>query len=174
MTFDASQALRYAADQALAVPSIVGVSPYAVYLVTITNDQVQFNDTGSSRAVLTERILVADGFRSYAALDGYLNPLITQMNGEALIISGGQILATNLVMGPLVAPYSYNSFVGGTDPQLFQPLQGSTANTQVFVQIKGTGLSPKGNWFAIKWVELDALRGLTFKVILESTSGVVV
>ena len=169
MTFDASQALRYAMDFGLAVPSIVGVSEYAVYLVTIANDQVDINDTDNNRVVYTSRITVADGYRNYAAGDGFLNPIIAQENSEQLIISNGQLTSDKLLLGPLVFPYTLNSFSGGTDPIVFQPPLNNVSNLQVYIQIQGAGLSLSGNFFTVSSVKIDDMSGLSYYVGLKSS-----
>lgn len=167
MGFDASQALRYAADQALALPSILGVSQYAVFLITVSNDQVDINETDTQRLVSKKRIVIADGYRAYSSADGYLNPMLSQEEGEQLIISAGKLTANRLLLGPLVFPYTLNNFSGGFDPQLLQPANGG-GNKQVYIQIQGIGLSPSGNFFTIKELVLDQMSNISYSVVLQS------
>lgn len=172
MTFDASQAFKYSMDFVLAYTSIIGVTPYQVYVVQIKNDQIDINDTDSARIVSSTRITVADGYRSYAAPDGYLNPILAQdkTKGEQLIISNGKLTANRLLLGPLVFSYTANNFSGGIDPQLFQPAIGSNNNLTVYVQIQGPGLSPTGNFFTIDEIAIDSMSGLSYQVILKSNN----
>lgn len=171
MTFDASEAFKYAEDFMLAFTSIIGRSPYKTYLITITNDQVDINDTGSGRTVTEQRILIADGYRDYAAGDGYLNPIVKQLDGQQLVLSNGQLTANQLMVGPIVFPYDYNNFSGGTDSALFQPPIGSNSNTQIYVQIRGPGLSTNGNFFEVKQVVLKNMAAFSYRLLLESTSS---
>ena len=56
-SFDASQAFRYATDYTLAVPAILGIAPYSVHLITVVNDQVNFDDSANNKVVLTTSLL---------------------------------------------------------------------------------------------------------------------
>ena len=171
MTFDASQSFKYSEDFMLAFTSIIGRSPYEVFLITITNDQVDINDTNTNRVVTEQRILIADGYRSYAAGDGYLNPIVKQLDGQQLILSNGQLTSNHLMVGPIVFPYVWNNFSGGTDATLFQPPIGSNSNTQIYVQIRGPGLSPNGNFFEVKQVVLKNMAAFSYRLLLEATSS---
>lgn len=171
MTFDASEAFKYSEDFMLAFTSIIGRTPYQIFLITITNDQIDINDVNTGRVVTEQRILIADGYRSYAAGDGYLNPIVKQLSGEQLVLSNGQLTANQLMLGPIVFPYTANGFSGGTDAALFQPPLGSNSNTQIYVQIRGPGLSPKGNFFEVKQVVLKNMAAFSYKLLLEATSS---
>ena len=160
-------------DFTLAQTSVVGVTPYEVFLVEITNDQVSFDATDASRIVDETRILIADGYRSYAALDGYLNPIVRQENGENLFLSAGQLTSDMIAVGPIVFPYFWNNFSGGTDAQIFQPPANST-NIQVYIQIRGVALSPSGNFFDVKQMQISDMGGLSYKLICQANSSVVV
>lgn len=172
-TFDASQAFRYAMDKGLAIPSMLGVSQYSVYITTVTNDQVDINDVDSNRLVTSTRLLISDGYRSYAAGDGYLNPMIQQEMGEQLIISNGKLTANKLKLGPLVFPYTLNGLSSGIDPNLFQPAIGSNTNVSVYVQVKGLGLNPNTNFFTIEEIVIDGMDNLSYEVILKSDNLVI-
>jgi hypothetical protein len=169
MTFDASQAFRYAMDFTLAQTSVLGVTPYQVYLIQIDNDLVNFDDTTTNKQVTTTRILIADGYRNYAALDGYLNPIVTQENGENLVLSNGQIVANTIVVGPIVFPYTQNGFSGGTDAQIFQPPIGTNNNLQIYLQIQGVALSPSGNFFQVKEMKIAGMSGLSYQLVCTAT-----
>lgn len=171
-TFDSSQAFRYSADQMLAVPSILGVATYQSFITLITNDQVDINDTDTSRLVTSTRLLIADGYRVYAGTsDGYLNPELHQEKGEQLIISNGKLTANRLILGPLAFPYSLNGLSSGIDPQLFQPAIGSNNNNiSLYVQIKGIGLNPNTNFFTVEEIILDDMANLLYRVVLKSNN----
>ena len=171
MTFDASQAFKYAEDFSLAMASIIGRCPFSIYLITITNDQIDINDTNNARVITEQRLLYADGYRNYAAGDGYLNPIIKQLSGEQLILSNGQLTANQLLLGPLVFPYTWNNFSGGIDSVLFQPPIGSNNNTQIYIQVRGPALSPNGNFFEVKQVVLKNMAAFSYRLLLEATSS---
>jgi hypothetical protein len=158
-------------DFTLAIPAIIGVAPYSIFVVTIANDQVDINDVATNRQVTETRILLADGYRDYAGGDGYLNPFIVQSEGNQLVLSHGQLTANTLKMGPLVPPYFWNDFAGGTDSAVFQPSIGSNNNLQVFVQIRGHELTLNGNFFEVKEIVIDTLMGLSYHVMLEATAS---
>jgi hypothetical protein len=172
MAFDCSQAFRYAMDFSLAVTNIVAVTPYQVYLINIVNDQIDITDTSANRVVTQTRILMADGYRSYAPFDGYLNPIVQQEDGSQLVLSNGQLTSNKIMVGPIVFPYTLNNFSGGTDIQLFQPSIGNNNNTQIYIQIRGDALSPKGNFFDIKEAVISDMGGLSYRLICEATSSV--
>ena len=173
MGFDASQSFRYAMDFTLAQTSILGVTPYSVYVIQIVNDQIDISDTDGYRAVTETRVLIADGYRPYSAGDGYLNPIVTQELGQQLIISNGQLTSNSIELGPIVFPYTQNNFSGGTDSQLFQPAIGSYNNVQVYVQLRGVGLAPNGNYFDVDQIVISDMGGLSYRVILKSNTSAV-
>ena len=141
---------------------------------------MDINDVDTNRVVSITRITVADGYRSYAANDGYLNPMIEEISGEAITISNGKLTSQSLRMGPLVFPYTVpltingvSPISGGFDPKLLQPSIFNN-NLQVFIQIKGTSLAPQGNFFEIKDIEIDNMSNISYNVLLSSFVGVVI
>jgi hypothetical protein len=174
MTFDASAAFKYQMDYMLAIPSILGVAQYKVYLVQVVNDQIDFNDTAASRVVSSTRLLVADGYRDYATPDGYLNPTIQQEFGAQLVLSNGQFVDAVLLLGPLVFPYTANGFSGGIDPLILQPAIGSNNNIQIYIQIQGLGLNPKGNFFDVKEIRIADMGNLSYYAVLSANDKVVI
>ena len=173
MGFDASQAFRYSADQMLAVPSVLGVAVYQVYSVIITNDQVDFGDTSVNRIVSKTRIVIADGYRSYAGTpDGYLNPLVKQPDGQTMVLANGQLSTNELLVGPLVFPYSLNGLTAGYDPLVtFQPPLVANSNTQTYLQIQGIGLSSTSNFFKIREIALGKGydSNILYRLVVEAT-----
>jgi hypothetical protein len=166
MGFDSSQALKYAEDNALAVPSILGIKAYPTYLITVYNDDIGFGDSDSGKSVTAQRLTLADGYRSYAAGDGYLNPIIKQLDGSQVILSNGMLTSNTLVLGPLVFPYDMAGITGGIDATLFQPASGSANNKQIYIWIQGVGLAPNGNFFEVKEVIIKNMTNLTYKLLL--------
>jgi hypothetical protein len=174
MGFDASQAFKYSTDFMLAVPSILGVATYQVNLITIINDQVNYDDPTNTRVATSNRITVADGYRDYSSGDGYLNPMVKDANGQTLVLSGGSIVDMEVILGPLVFPYYENNFAGGLDSGLFYPLLNTANNVQVFIQLMGPGLNEvNGNFFKVKEVVLNAMSNIYFKLRLTGTSVVI-
>lgn len=167
--YDPAHALRAAMDEGLAIPSIMGVSEYQSYLIIITNDQINSDDSSNNKVVVTSRLTVADGYRCWAPRDGYLNPMLKQMAGEQITISNGQLTNNLLVLGPLVFPYEICCETRGTDPQRFQTVSYQSNNTQIYIQIKGLGLSPLGNFFQVKEIKIDDMGSLSYHVLLEAT-----
>jgi hypothetical protein len=167
MGFDASQALRYSKDQVLAIPSILGVSEYAIWLYQTVNAPVSFSDVGQGTPNAPIRITVADGYRSYAAGDGYLNPMLEQEGTQTLVMVNGQLTAENLRLGPIVFPYTFLQFTGGIDPLLFQPPRGNNKHITSYIQVLGTGLATSGNYFVCKSIILDSgMSNISYQVEL--------
>lgn len=165
---DPASIYRYQMDQALALPSILGVSQYQSYLITITNDQISSSDPSNQKVVVETRLTVADGYRCNVP-GFYLNPMVKQMQGEQIVLSNGQLTNNLLLLGPFVFPYCWRGCSFGTDPQIFQPASHKTSNIQVYLQIKGLGLSPKGNFFEIKEIKIDDMSNLSYQLVLEAT-----
>lgn len=170
MVADPTQNLRYALDfGAGPVGSILGIRQYQSWLITVQNEQIGFDDSTSQRIVTQTRLLVADGYRSYSVGDGYLNLHVQQEDGQQLVISNGQITAQKLMLGPLVFPYFVNNFSGGYDPAIFQPALGTSNNKNIYIQIRGPALSPKGNFFEVKKMVIKGMSNITYRLELEAT-----
>lgn len=167
--FDSSNVYRFSMDQTLSTTSIQGVTPYQVWLIQIANDIVNYDDNTLNKTVIQTRITVGNLLAVYSAEDGFLNPIVTQENGENLVLSGGQITDNIILLGPLVYPYKVNQYSGGTNSQIFQPQNDATNNTQVFVQLRGDSLSPKGNFFEVKEIKIDDMGGISYQVVLKAT-----
>jgi hypothetical protein len=171
MSFDASQALRYAMDQGLAVPSILGVCEYAVYLYTLSNDQIDLDHLTSVSSVSTQRILIADGYRSYAAGDGYLNPMVKEDSTSVLLGSNAVFTSKTVTVGPIVMPYNLNNLVSGYDPNTFAPPTNST-NLQYWIQLVGPGILGgygQGSFYDINEIRLSDMGNLSFYLIIKAT-----
>jgi hypothetical protein len=173
-----TSALSYAEDFTNAVDCIISENTKSVYVVSIVNDQIGYDDSGASVVASTTRITIADGYRAYLAsedtpFDGYLNPGMRQLSrSEVKFLSNGQLTTNMFLVGPICFPYTYNSFSGGLDPlAVFQPPIGSNSNLQVYLQIFGTGLPETNNFFAIKDIVLTGKgiqEGISYKLLVEA------
>lgn len=172
MTFDASPAFRYAMDFTLAQTSVLGVSPYAVYVYSTTNAAIDLDDLASVSSSTTQRILIADGYRNYASGDGYLNPIVTEETTAILLGSGTVFSSKTILVGPLVLPYTANNFSGGTDPAVFSPPKNAT-NLQYWIQIIGPGVLGgygQGSFYDITEIRLSDMGNLSYYLILKATA----
>jgi hypothetical protein len=167
---DASDPLRLAADYSLLGRVMLGECPYAVYVVLITNDQINFNTLPTVPTLTPTRITVCEGYLSFAPGDGYLNPPIRQLSGEQLVLSGGALTDNLVSLGPLSFPY-VSGQGGGTSPALFQP---PSAEQQVYVLLQGPALNQTlaGNYFKVKQIVLNDMKNITYNVLLEATSSI--
>jgi len=177
MNFDSTPAMRYSVDYgALATVSIVGFNRYQVFLVSSTDPPIDLDTLNNSIPTLTsQRITVADGYRPWIVPgDGYMYPMVKETSTNELLASGQVLSVRQVLMGPLVLPYTYNSpfafesITGGIDPSFFAPF------TNYWVQIIGEGLMGghgNGAFYDIKEIRLQAMKILTYYVVLESTSS---
>lgn len=175
-----TDSVRFAEDFANAADVVVSQNQKAVYLVTVTNDMVNFNDSTSNRVVTSTRLTIADGYRASVAAtvspyDGYMNPRVEELTGNVMIATGAQLMNKTVLVGPFVLPYTLNTVSGGRDPvATFQPAQGSNSNISVYLQIVGLGLPSNVDNFQINNILLSGKgiqEGISFKV-LASTANV--
>jgi hypothetical protein len=171
-------AFRLAEDQCNKVDCLLGLNPYAIYVLTIENDEVSFDDPTNIRVVNPpQRIVLADGYLPSAPYDGYLNPRVVQTSSSVSVLAGGQLSANYISIGPLCYPYTNGyGLSGGYDP--LSTFQASTTlpgqnNLQVWLQIVGIGLSSTANSFyrviSIRLSGKGIQEGVSYKVIAEST-----
>lgn len=177
VSFDPSQAFRYQTDAMLAQPSILGVAPYICNLVTKTGAQRSVGQTSGLGTITTTRLLVGamfDGYFSFAPNDGYLNPLVRDVNGEVAILSAQTLTEMEWMLGPLVFPYQAtdiygNAITGGTDANLFFP---STPEINVYIQLLGPGLNPTyGAYFKVQEVVLSKAFNVSYKLRMIALGG---
>lgn len=170
-----SDSLKFAEDFTNVVDCLLAQNRKQVNLVIITNDNINYNDPTNQKTVIETRITIADHYRSYAPIDGYLNPRVEQYNSDIMVSANGQLTDNLLLIGSLVFPYEVNGFRGGIDPVMFQPASSSVSSIQTYIQILGLGLSPQGNWFQIKEIKLTGKgiqEGISYKVLVEATSTI--
>ena len=175
-----SGALSFSDDMANAADVLLSENTKQVFVITVSNDQVAYNDTSSSRVVSSQRITIADGYRPFVyqedtPFDGYLYPCVRQLSpSEVKVISNGQLSSNMFLLGPIQFPYTLGSFSGGLDPlATFQPTIGGSNNLQIYVQLFGVGLPSTTNYFDVKEIVLTGKGinpGLSYKVLLESSN----
>jgi hypothetical protein len=177
------QTFMYAEDVANTnANALVGFNPYQVWLVNVNKQIGLQGQSNVARIVLNTRITIGpnDGYNILnisfnPTSDGYNNPIIKLENNKILTQSGGQLNATVLLVGPIVFPYNINplgynsiSFIGGTDPSIFQPAHVNKKNSTTFIQVIGAGLATTGNLFRISEVEVDT-SGIFYHLKLFAT-----
>jgi hypothetical protein len=168
------QSFRVAEDTCNVNNCLIGECPYSVWLVTVTNDQISFNQTAVSRLVQIQRITIGgaplypNGYNNTLIPgDGYCNPIIKQDDNTVLTMANGQLNADKLRIGPICFPYLLDVFNGGTDPIIFQPARGQATNTQNYIQVLGLGLAPTGNLFRIERLDVN-MNGIFYHLVLTS------
>jgi hypothetical protein len=172
-----TDSLRYAEDQCNAVDCLLSQDQKPVYVITVTGDTTNFDDTGLTRILTSQRITIADGYRAWTAsqitgMDGYLYPRVEELTGQALVLAGGQLTDKLFLIGALVLPYNFNGMVGGLDPlPTFQPT--SNANIDVYIQVFGLGLPRTVNYYKVKNIVLSGKHiqeGISYKVLCEAAN----
>lgn len=172
--------LRYAADNGNTAVALTSLSAFKCYLVSITGDQVGFNDTASNKVRTDTRLTVGKGFIATAPGDGFLNPhisYISKYNDKTgtTVLSGAGLTAMDLMMGPFALPYNTGFASGGLDPAVFQPGPTSASNTNIYVHIFGLGLNTNnGNYYRVKEIVLGGLDNIQYYVRLSAVSDVIV
>ena len=169
------QAYRLAEDKAQLASCLMGNNPYQANLITITNDQINFDDPVNTRIRNNRRITVADGYLSFAPYDGYLNPYVKSAKADTLVLSANTLTDMEAILGPLVFPYIIGTISGGIDSNVFYPLDGTNNNTQIYIQLIGPGLNTtNGNYFKISEIILSGMDSTYYHLRLTSISDVVV
>jgi hypothetical protein len=168
MVTDASDPIRLANDYALLGRVMLGECPYAVWLYQITNDQISFADLPANPTITKTRLTVCEGYLSFAPGDGYLNPPVSQLTGEQLVLSGGALTDNIVKLGPLVFPY-VSGQGGGINPQIFQNT--SPNNEQLYIQLTGPSLNANGNYFVVKQLVIESMNNIRYWVLLQATSS---
>lgn len=148
--------IRYAADQGLAVPNQINLRPYTITLTTITW-------TGERPGLGTS----TDGYTIVRnALS--VNVRLRQVSKQEIVLSGGQLKDQDIVIGPIVFPYSTTIGSGGLDPMVF-----STANPseELYINIDGPNYPTGGSYFKKIYDTSD--RTVMYRVYLRNTAAVI-
>jgi hypothetical protein len=164
--------LRYAEDISNAVDCLVAHNMKKVFLVTIMNDAIDFQDNTKNKAAIQTRLIIADGYRSTAPGDGYLNPGVHQVKSNINVLSAGQLVDNTILVGPFCFPYERNNQWFGIDPIIFQPWL-SNNNLQVYLLIFGEGLAKNGDFFKITEIVISGKGmgdNISYKVKAEATN----
>lgn len=164
--------IRAAADNGVGIVAYKELSDFEVYLVNVTNDQVNFNDSDASRTRVDTRITVG------SAIGTNLNPhvsYITKMDEfTTSVLAGGALTDMELMLGPLIFPYDTGYQTGGYSPSNFQPGPTSAKNTQIYVHLIGDGLNQaNGNYFKVKEVVLNGMDNTFYYVKLTAIQDVI-
>lgn len=164
--------LRAAADNGLGVVAAKQLNAFTVNLVIITNDQINFDDSPSTRVRTNVPIFVGQAVGSN--LYPHVQYMEKQDKNQTLVLSGAALTDMELVMGPLAFPYDTGYQTGGFDPSNFQPGPSSNSSTQIYVWLQGDGLNAaNGNYYKVKEIALAGLDNVTYYVRLESISDVI-
>lgn len=157
MSLDVSNAIKYAADAAYSVPASMGLHSQQIYLVTITTSGVDvFGESGTRARTDIRLTLSGAGIQTQA--DGYLNPAVEQVTNGEVFLSGGLLSDKDFRIGPIVFPYTFNSYSGGTDSKLLDPAVVAGNNVQFFFRIIGTSFhnNLNGVYLKHKWSRKDS------------------
>lgn len=172
---DMTNNLRFAFDFAQSVQSNLGLNPNKCWFVNVVNDQINFDSLPASTTPVLTRITLADGYRFWTSGgddDGYLNPQVNQLSSEQVVLSGGSLTDNMVILGPLVYPYvSPYGHTFGTDPNLFQKVDDSFSNNQLFIKIIGPTFPPQGSYFEVKRIIIGDMENVDYSVLLKSTSS---
>ena len=155
MAADPIDFIRFAADQALAVPAQIQLRPYTVTLTTLTW-------TGDRVGVGTD----TDGYQVVTNYGG-INPRFRQVSKQEIVLSGGQLKDQDVVIGPFVFPYDTGNTTGGTDPKIFSP-DVSATNIEFYIKVEGPNFPTGGSYFKKIWDSSE--RSVMFRVYLRNTA----
>lgn len=164
--------IRAAQDNGVGIIAFKEMSNYKVFLVTVTNDQTNYDDTSASRIRTNTRLTVGSGVASN------LNPQIQYIQKRDLnqtsILSGGALTEMELMIGPIAFPYNTGYQSGGIDPAVFQPGPTSNKNTSIYIQLTGFGMNQaNGNYFKIKEIVLNGMDNVFYYVQIVAIEDVI-
>lgn len=148
--------IRYAADQALAVPDKINLRPYIVTLFTITwdGDRVGVGTSTDGYTIVSNALGVSPRFR--------------QVSQQEIVLSGGQLRDQDVVIGPFVFPYETHIGSGGTNPNLFSPDLTSDP-IEFYINITGPNFPEGGSNF--KKIYDNSQRNVMYRVYLRNTAA---
>jgi hypothetical protein len=148
--------IRYAADQALAVPAQINLRPYTVTVNTLTWDG---DRPGVGNLTQTSTPIYNDG---------YINPRFRQVTREEVVLSAGVLRDQDVVIGPFVFPYDDGlGDTGGLDPLTFSPPISIT--TEFYINIVGPNFPTGGLQFKKIWDNSE--RSVMYRVYLRNTAA---
>lgn len=153
---DISNALKKVLDKCYSVGAKLGLRPFELYLVTITNTGSR-PGVGGSRLRTDQRILIGDG---YTVQDGYINPLFLQVTSSDVFFSGGLLTDSDykLVLVPV-----YTTLTGskGIAESIFNTSVNDN-NTQLYLRAFGPDFPSTGQYFKRKYSTSTKLTYTSF------------
>jgi hypothetical protein len=155
--------IKYAADTALTVPSLIGLRNYVMTLTFTT----WTGRPGQGAPTITTKTLV-----NGTSLDGYANPRFRQVSKQEIVLSGNLLKDQDVVIGPFVFPYDTGlGEAGGTNPDIFSdPIATVGSVTEMYINIAGANLPTGGSNFKKIWDETS--KNVIYKVYLRDTGTI--
>jgi len=156
MVCDLTETWRSLVDKQIAKPSLYGLNPYQVSIVTITNTGVDIFGNGGTRSRTDFRLTIGpDGYSADLNgpnQDGYVNPHVEQVSSKDIFLSGGLLTDKDYKIGPITYPYdTYETGASAGLNWLFtNPAIQPNQNLQLFFKITGPAF-PNGAYFRRKW-----------------------
>lgn len=141
-TFD--DQIRSVIDVIYAIPAtVLNLHPYSISIVQITNTGGSRPGVGGARVKTITPLVNTDGYNIQAR----------RVSSKDITLSGNTLKDTDMVLGPIVFPYStpnYTTHAGGVNFNFFDPANNSLQNSdnyQLYFLIAGPDLNPNGNYF---------------------------
>jgi hypothetical protein len=164
--------LRAAADNGLGVVAATSLSPYTCTVVTVSNDQVNFDDATNTRVRVDTPIYVGSG------VGPNLNPHVQYLEkwtaDATTVLSARALMDLQMMMGPIVYPYNTGYQSGGFNTSNFAPNTITPKAVQVYVWLQGPGLNPiNGNYFKVIDIVLNGMDNIFYYVKLQAIQDVV-
>ena len=152
--------IRYAADQALAVPNLLQMRPYYLTIYNVSWDGAR---QGVGNKTTTTIPIVNDG---------YVNARFRQVSKEDIVLSGGFLSDKDDVIGPICFPYvvqvpvvGFPVISGGIDPISFSTP--SLPNAELYLNIQGPNFPEGGSFFKKIYDQTD--KNVMFRIYLRAT-----
>lgn len=150
--------IRFAADQALAVPAQINLRPYTITLNTLSwsGDRPGIGTLSTISQILFN--------------DGYTAPRVRQVNKEDIVLSGGQLRDQDLIIGPFTFPYDDNGGnTGGYDPLIFSPA--TITSDEFYINVQGPNI-PTGGLNFKKLYDDSAKANVMYRVYIRNVAAV--
>lgn len=172
-SLDITNEAKLALDQSYALLAQLGLHPYDITVIVITNTDGYRPGVGGTKEVSEFRLTV--GPDGYDPVDGYYNPDFTQVSAKDIVLSGARLTDSSYCIGPLVPPYVSSCgdqpVMGGTDPRLLNPLVTTPrTNLQLYFRVEGPGMAEGGSYFRRIYSKEDSK--LTYRVYVEHSGEV--
>lgn len=163
--------IRFATDSGQGILAQKEMSSYQCSLVQIFSPTVSFDDSAGGTRLETPLYV---GAPIGPNLNPHIQYLVKMDNNGVSVLSAAALTEMELMMGPIVFPYTVGNVSGGYDPSIFNGTINKDSHLNVFVRIKGIGLNPdNGNYFKVKEVVLNGMDSTFYYVKLIGVSDVV-